>query len=153
MWRGRRRPSHSRSTPAAPVGRRWRGPRLGGRLRGRGGGRGGRGGAPRLCGPPHARAPPAVPLLAFYYIWFDPGSWDRAKIDYPQLGHYSSDDSRVMRQHIDWAKSAGIDGFIVSWKDTPTNDRRLRLLMSVAKQADFKLAMIYQGLDFNRNPL
>jgi hypothetical protein len=98
-------------------------------------------------------AAPATPLLAFYYIWFDPGSWDRAKIDYPQLGRYSSDDPRIMRQHIDWAKSAGIDGFIVSWKDTPANDRRLRLLMSVAKQADFKLAMIYQGLDFNRHPL
>jgi hypothetical protein len=98
-------------------------------------------------------AAPATPLLAFYYIWFDPGSWDRAKIDYPQLGHYSSDDPRVIRQHMDWAKSAGIDGFIVSWKDTPTNDRRLRLLMGVARQANFKLAMIYQGLDFSRNPL
>ncbi len=98
-------------------------------------------------------AAPATPLLAFYYIWFDRGSWDRAKTDYPRLGRYSSDDPRVMRQHIDLAKSAGIDGFIVSWKDTPVNDRRLRLLMSVARQADFKLAMIYQGLDFTRDPL
>jgi hypothetical protein len=94
-----------------------------------------------------------MPLLAFYYIWFDPASWDRAKIDYPQLGRYSSDDPRVMRQHIEWAKSAGIEGFIVSWKDTTTNDRRLHLLMDVARQMNFKLAMIYQGLDFNRNPL
>jgi Glycosyl hydrolase family 99 len=97
--------------------------------------------------------PSAIPFFAFYYIWFDPGSWDRAKIDYPQLGRYSSDDPRVMRQHIEWAKSAGIDGFIVSWKDTPTNDRRLRLLMDVARQMDFKLTLIYQGLDFSRNPL
>ncbi len=104
---------------------------------------------------PSASAGPqaAMPLLAFYYIWFDPASWDRAKIDYPQLGRYSSDDPRVMRQHIEWAKSAGIDGFIVSWKDTTTNDRRLQLLMDVARQMNFKLAMIYQGLDFNRNPL
>jgi hypothetical protein len=104
--------------------------------------------------PSTAASPKAVmPLLAFYYIWFDPASWDRAKIDYPQLGRYSSDDPRVMRQHIEWAKSAGIDGFIVSWKDTTTNDRRLHLLMDVARQMNFKLAMIYQGLDFNRNPL
>jgi hypothetical protein len=96
---------------------------------------------------------PAIPLFAFYYIWFDPSSWDRAKIDYPQLGHYSSDDPRVMRQHIAWAKSAGITGFIVSWKDTVLNDRRLQVLMDVARQEDFKLAMIYQGLDFNRDPL
>lgn len=97
--------------------------------------------------------PSRVPLFAFYYIWFDPSSWDRAKIDYPALGRYSSDDPRVMAQHIAWAKSAGIDGFIVSWKDNATNDRRLRLLMDVARKADFKLAMIYQGLDFSRNPL
>src|SRR5262249_46745252 len=103
--------------------------------------------------PTPAGARSGIPLFAFYYIWFDPSSWDRAKIDYPQLGHYSSDDPRVMRQQIQWAESAGIDGFIVSWKDTAINDRRLRLLMTVAQQLNFKLAMIYQGLDFNRDPL
>lgn len=95
----------------------------------------------------------ALPLFAYYYIWFSPSSWQRAKIDTPQLGDYSSDDPNVLRQHIEWAKSAGIQGFIVSWKDTATNDRRLRLLMQIAKQEDFKLAMIYQGLDFHRKPL
>lgn len=95
----------------------------------------------------------ALPLFAYYYIWFDPSSWDRAKIDYPQLGDYSSDDPNVLRQHVEWAKSAGIQGFIVSWKDTPTNDRRLKLLMQIAAQEDFKLAVIYQGLDFDRKPL
>jgi Glycosyl hydrolase family 99 len=111
--------------------------------------------SPGATAGPGASAPaaPAIPLFAFYYIWFDPSSWDRAKIDYPQLGHYSSDDPRVMRQHIEWAKSAGITGFIVSWKDTALNDRRLQVLMDVARQEDFKLAMIYQGLDFSRNPL
>jgi hypothetical protein len=109
--------------------------------------------ATAIPAPTRAGARSAIPLFAFYYIWFDPSSWDRAKIDYPQLGHYSSDDPRVMRQQIQWAQSAGIDGFIVSWKDTAINDRRLRLLMTVAQQLNFKLAMIYQGLDFNRDPL
>ena len=39
-----------------------------------------------------------------------------------------------MRRQIEEAKSAGIDGFIVSWKDTARNDQRLRMLMSVAGQ-------------------
>jgi hypothetical protein len=102
---------------------------------------------------PARRSVSAIPVFAFYYIWFDPASWQRAKVDYPQLGRYSSDDPRVMRQHIQWAKSAGIDGFIVSWKDTAVHDRRLRLLMDVARQEDFQLAVIYQGLDFHRKPL
>jgi hypothetical protein len=100
---------------------------------------------------PTNRSP--VPLLAFYYSWFDVGSWRRAKNDYPELGRYTSDNPAVMRQHIAWAQAAGIDGFIVSWKDTPTNDRRLSLLMEVARAQHFKLAMIYQGLDFQRRPL
>ena len=59
-----------------------------------------------------------IPKLAYYYIWFDSTSWNRAKTDYPLLGNYSSDDRTIMRQHILWAKAAGIDGFIVSWKST-----------------------------------
>ena len=59
-----------------------------------------------------------------------------------------------MRQHIQWAKQAGIDGFIVSWKSTPTLDRRLAHARSRSpRQEHFKLAIIYQGLDFNREPL
>jgi hypothetical protein len=94
-----------------------------------------------------------IPLFAYYYLWFDPTSWDRAKIDSPQLGRYSSDDPAVIRQHIRWAVSAGIGGFILSWKDTPTYARRLRLLMNIANEEHFSLAVIYEGMDFNRNPL
>jgi hypothetical protein len=92
-----------------------------------------------------------IPVFAYYYIWFDPGSWDRAKIDYPQLGRYSSDDPAVMRQHIQWAKQAGIGGFIVSWKSTEKLNRRLRQLIDIADAENFKLAIIYQGLDFDRD--
>ncbi len=94
-----------------------------------------------------------VPVLAYYYIWYDPSSWNRAKTDYPLLGKYSSDDRAVMLQHILWAKAAGIDGFIVSWKSTDVLNRRLDQLATLAEQQNFKLVVIYEGLDFNRNPL
>ena len=93
------------------------------------------------------------PLFAYYYIWFNGTSWDRAKTDYPVLGRYSSDDRGVMRQHVAWAKRAGIDGFIVSWKSTPVLNRRLERLADVAGSEGFKLLVIYQGLDFYREPL
>jgi len=94
-----------------------------------------------------------VPVLAYYYIWFTHASWNRAKTDYPALGRYSSDDAEVMRTHIRWAKAAGIDGFIVSWKRSETLDRRLASLVEIAADEEFKLAIIYQGLDFSRHPL
>jgi hypothetical protein len=107
----------------------------------------------RLVATTTPASPSGPALFAYYYQWFVPKSWDRAKIDLPELGTYSSDDPFVMRKHIQQAKAAGITGFIVSWKDTPTNTRRLRALMAVAAQEHFLLSMIYQGLDFDRNPL
>jgi len=94
-----------------------------------------------------------IPLLAYYYIWFDGGSWERAKSDLPLLGPYSSSDPEVMRQHIQWAKLAGIDGFIVSWKSTENLNPRLEKLIEISSEEDFKLVIIYQGLDFERRPL
>lgn len=94
-----------------------------------------------------------LPFYAYYYIWFDPGSWNRAKDDFPLIGRYSSDDEQVMRAHVQWAKEAGIDGFIVSWKDTDRLSRRLDKLVEIAGENDFELAIIYQGLDFERRPL
>jgi hypothetical protein len=94
-----------------------------------------------------------IPILAYYYIWYDTSSWDRAKTDIPLLGTYSSDDLSVMRQQIQEAKAAGITGFIVSWKSTDVLNRRLDQLANLAAQENFKLVIIYQGLDFYRNPL
>jgi Glycosyl hydrolase family 71 len=109
--------------------------------------------AVRLVATTSPASPPGPALFAYYYQWFVTKSWDRAKVDLPELGAYSSDDPWVMHKHIQQAKAAGITGFIVSWKDTPTNTRRLRTLMAVAAQEHFLLSMIYQGLDFDRNPL
>ncbi len=104
---------------------------------------------------PVATATPAppIPTLAYYYIWFDPTSWSKNKLDTPTLGNYSSDDSAVMLQHIVWAKQAGLNGFIVSWKNTPILDSRLKQLVKLADQQNFKLAVIFEGLDVNRNPI
>jgi hypothetical protein len=102
---------------------------------------------------PTARASSPAPVFAYYYIWFNPSSWNRAKTDYPLLGRYSSDEGSTMRQHIRWAKQAGIDGFLVSWKDTPVLDNRLEKLAQIANQMHFRLGIVYEGLDFKRRPL
>jgi hypothetical protein len=97
--------------------------------------------------------PDPAPVLAHFYIWFNASSWNRAKIDYPKVGRYSSDQLSVMRTQVSQARAAGVDGFIVSWKSTDTLNSRLAQLRDVAADADFKLAITYQAQDFNRNPL
>jgi hypothetical protein len=94
-----------------------------------------------------------APVLAYYYIWYNASSWNRAKTDYPLVGRYSSDERSVMDRHVRWAQEAGINGFIVSWKSTPVLDARLQTLIDVATRHHFRLEIIYQGLDFHRRPL
>jgi hypothetical protein len=36
----------------------------------------------------------AIPVWAYFYIWYDPSTWDRAKKDLPLAGTYSSDERR-----------------------------------------------------------
>jgi hypothetical protein len=94
-----------------------------------------------------------IPVLAYYYIWFNPTSWNRAKIDYPLVGRYSSSDVAVMREQVRMAKQAGITGFLVSWKNTPVLDSRLASLRRVAAATGFKLAVMFEGRDFYGRPL
>jgi hypothetical protein len=110
--------------------------------------------------PPAAQCPsrtPAqpdhAPVLAHFYQWFTTSSWNRAKIDYPAIGRYSSDDTKVMTKQVTEARSAGINGFIVGWRSTPSLDSRLAALRGVAAANDFKLAITYQAQDFGRKPL
>lgn len=94
-----------------------------------------------------------VPVFAYFYQWFDHGSWSRAKIDYPLAGEYSSSDRKVLLQQVQQAAAAGIDGFLTSWKGTPKLDRRLQMLLDVANVRDFDVGVVYEALDFQRHPL
>jgi len=100
-----------------------------------------------------AGTPGQTPVFCYYYIWFDPPSWNRAKIDYPAIGRYSSSDAKVMRRQIEEAKAAGITAFLVSWKGTAAQNARLELLAALAAELHFKLGLVYEGLNFQRQPL
>jgi len=110
-------------------------------------------GLPSVAAAATPTAAKALPVLAYYYIWFTPNSWNRAKVDFPLLGRYSSEDATVMQRHVRWAQASGIDGFLVSWKSKPALDRRLAKLARVANAARFHLGIVYEGLDFKRNPV
>lgn len=110
-------------------------------------------GTPSPGSSPVGVAGDSVPVFAYFYQWFNPSSWDRAKIDFPLIGQYSSDDPRVLRTQVREARHAGINGFLTSWKDTVSLDRRLNLLIDVARQQHLQLGVVYEALDFARRPL
>jgi hypothetical protein len=59
---------------------------------------------------------------AHYYPWWGRhhsilggGEWESGVAHQPVLGKYRSDDSAVVRRHIEWSKKAGIDFLAVEW--------------------------------------
>jgi hypothetical protein len=59
----------------------------------------------------------------------------------------------VIAQQLAWARAAGIDGLIVSWKHEQRLDDALKVLVDEASKVGMKLILLYQGLDFDRLPL
>lgn len=53
---------------------------------------------------------------AYYYVWHSKG-WSLDG-DTPLLGYYSSDNESVIRQHLEWARTAGIDFLAISWSNS-----------------------------------
>jgi glycoprotein endo-alpha-1,2-mannosidase len=105
-------------------------------------------------------------VLAFYYPWYGrldgpsarwyhwaPNGPLYASTNTPALGMYDSNDSTVVRQHIRWAKAAGIDGFISSWWGPRSfEERSLGTLLGVAEQENFRVTVIVES-GFNADRL
>lgn len=97
--------------------------------------------------PARAQAPERL-VLAFYYTWFDENSWGADKVPDVPLETYASRDRGVMGRHIDQAKAAGIDAFVVSWygphvenNQTETN---FRAMLDEASGRGFRLAVDFE---------
>jgi hypothetical protein len=93
-------------------------------------------------------APPRM-LWAVYYPWT---AWDQAAdcTDHPLLTYQYNPDgtltSGTFAHQIREAKSAGIDGFLVSWFDDPVSRSNLSLLLEAAEALDFQIAIYLETL-------
>lgn len=93
-------------------------------------------------------------VLAFYYGWWgtpagpakawehwNPQAEHRAVHLPPQLGMYDSGDPQVVRQHLQWAKQAGIDTLVMSlWLRGKTQDAVLKVVLDEAHAAGLTVA-------------
>ncbi|RLC43460.1 MAG: hypothetical protein DRH49_01140 [Candidatus Coatesbacteria bacterium] len=99
--------------------------------------------------------PPLV--LAFYYPWYgspqgehkrwvhwDPNKKGMASANTPLLGYYDSYSKEVIKKHTEWAKDAGIDGFIVSFWGIAHDDEVMKKILEVAEEEDFLVSIYYE---------
>jgi hypothetical protein len=107
-------------------------------------------------------------IFAFYYPWYGTpevsGYWhhwndsthnpddfingrrDIAATHYPLLDVYDSNNESVIERHVDMAKEAGIDGFVVSWWGIGTfEDNASSHVKSVCEKEDFKFTFYYEN--------
>lgn len=93
----------------------------------------------------------SVPKMvwAFYYPWYYRDQWYTSEVllDSPLNGPHSSSDPEVIEMHIKQAKSAGIDGFIVSWwGENDYTDENLKIILDIADKYDFKITIYFESL-------
>ncbi len=105
-------------------------------------------------------------VLAFYYPWYgrpdgpsgrwyhwNPSTERHDATNTPTLGLYDSNDSMIVRQHIVWAKLAGVDAFIASWWGPSSfENRSLGVLVQVAEREQFTVTALIEN-PFTRDQL
>ena len=116
---------------------------------------------------PSEAEPKEPALLAFYYPWYGTpdvsGYWrhwneanhnpdnfldgrrDIAAKHYPLLDVYDSENVSLIKEHIDIAKRADIDAFVVSWWGITTfEDDALSLMKGVCEESNFEFTIYYE---------
>lgn len=109
-----------------------------------------------FAGPDRVSATPALapltqssadPLvLAFYYTWFDENTWSYDQLSDLPAEPYVSRDRGAMGRHIDQAKAAGIDAFLVAWYGPGENqtEPNLAALLEEAAARNFKIGLLFE---------
>jgi hypothetical protein len=81
-------------------------------------------------------------VLAFYYTWFDQNTWNSGTVPDVPSQPYNSDDHAVMARHIDQAKNAGIDAFVLNWWGTRNRtEKNLKAMLDIAARKGFRIAV------------
>jgi len=95
-----------------------------------------------------AAEPSSPPLVgAYYYPWYEVDRWTREPVTHtPALGWYSSDDPKIAAAHVEQAREAGLDFFVVSWLSLDGREGRnfARTLLPACERAGFRFALLYE---------
>lgn len=103
--------------------------------------------------PPGAAAPApgapfsesAHPILVLYYPWYDPDSFGSNTAFQPVSQNYHSDDPVLIEQHVQWARRAGIDAFVVAWEGAGSRtDRNLRKVLDIGARHGLRATIYFE---------
>src|SRR5688572_29230363 len=77
-------------------------------------------------------------VYAYYFGWYSSDSWNDGRLIDRPAAPYDSRDAGVIGRHIDEAKGAGIDAFIMSWFGPKNDNMTHQVFNSLLDQAAAK---------------
>ena len=81
-------------------------------------------------------------VLAFYYAWYDQKTWTSGKVPDVPAQPYVSASREAISRHVDQAKGAGIDAFVLNWWGQGNQtEKNLKTLLGVAAEKGFRVAV------------
>lgn len=100
----------------------------------------------KAAAPAQSVADPLV--MAFYYTWYDDNTWNSGQLSDLPAERYVSADRNTMGRHIDQAKAAGIDAFLVAWYgpggDSNQTEANLQSLLDEAAARNFRIGILFE---------
>lgn len=85
-------------------------------------------------------------VLAFYYPWFQEGSFDKGPWYDTPRGAYDTNNPSEIAKQMDLAKSAGVNGMVVSWDDVGNHTQRFDWTMAAARARAMVVAPLIELL-------
>jgi hypothetical protein len=88
---------------------------------------------------------PRVFVGAYYYPWYYAARWSQfATTGVPQLGRYATEDRNTVKQHIQWARQADLDFFMICWVTPNFEDHNLKQsILPELEAARFPFVLMY----------
>lgn len=81
-------------------------------------------------------------VLAFYYAWYDQKTWTSGKVPDVPAQPYTSANREAIARHVDQARGAGIDAFVVNWWGQGNQtEKNLKTMLDVAAAKGFRVAV------------
>ena len=88
-------------------------------------------------------------VLAHYYAWFSPDSFNNGKTPYTNPSPYFSTDGGTIQRHVSQAQGIGIDGFVQAWYGPDASQQtepNFAALLNIASGSGFKAAVSFEPI-------